>query len=765
MNPKDLERVLDEISQEHVRPDQNLLPGVLATIEKEKQTMISTRKWFFAVLLLLVVIAPFFIFPGVARAVRGLFGYIPGVGRVEQGETLRTLTAPVSSIRAGYNLTVESAVLDSTRTVITYRVVGKFPVWDDPSQRPEMCRDMPELRLPDRTTLAFAGSEGSSNGEKSTWKLIFGSMPVNANQAVLVLPCIPDLPAGEGPQDWSLELGFEPAHESLTVFPVIDQPTPTASPGSDPVEPQSTAASSPHGITWNLDGIAVLTDGAYLETTLSWPDGLNAQEVQLYPDSLHLTDANGQEAAVWQTGDIAPFVPTEKGSMPLNLQTGMLNNPGPARLSLDYLGVSRFAHTSFSFDVGSEPLPGQVWPIDQELVLEGYHLRAISAKYVETPPGAPVMLLVELESDSGIMAVIATDLDHETLDSGGAPSSNGGTIQVGWHYRGAFPQGTITVTLSMITERINGPWTIEWTPPADTIAPPTELPTAMPTLRPEVALCQADLLQETAAAELPSGLGGRVAYTQWNGERGEIFVSNLDGSSVVSLGPGAFPDLSPDRLRVAYRGEGTYVRNLESGDTKLLPGSQQTGVFDSWPMWSPDGSQIAFQRVSGNHVFDLYRLDANGDNLRAVTSGPDFEMLIGWNASGTGLYFITVGVEGQSIRLLDLKTGESEEITRLPERTITASLSPDGSRLLYLTEQAIWLDRLDGSPTQALLATNGIFANQIHPIWSPDGRWVTVNYWQTPDSPQPNLALLEVDRCRLVYLTGHPGNWMSDWVK
>ncbi len=394
-------------------------------------------------------------------------------------------------------------------------------------------------------------------------------------------------------------------------------------------------------------------------------------------------------------------------------------------------------------------------------------MRVLSAKYVETPPGAPVMLMVEFESNSGIIAVHAGDLEHETLDSGGAPASAGRPIQAAWHYRGAFPQGTITVTISMITERVDGPWTLEWTPPADTITPVPELPTAMPTLRPEMALCQSGPLLETAAKALPAGLSGRVAYTQWNGERGELFVSNLDGSEVIALGPGAFPDLSPDGKKVVYRGadEGTYVRDLGSGAEQLLPGSQHPGTYDNWPMWSPDGSQIAFYRVSGEHEFDLYVMDADGSNMGAVTTGREAEILLGWNATGTGLYYQAIGAEGQSVRLLDLETGLSSEITRLPEGTFTASFSPDGSRLVYLNGQALWLDRLDGSPAEALLAANGHFANQIHPIWSPDGRWVTVNYWETPDSGQPSLALLEVDGCRLVYLTGHPGSWLSDWVK
>jgi TolB protein len=725
-----------------------------------------------ALLLVVVLIGSFFTVPGVTRAVHSLFGYIPGVGRVEQGAPLRALAASVSDSRDGYTLTVESAVLDATRTVITYRAAGEFPRWDDPALRPAMCPDLPLLRLPNGAALAYSSGEGGSNGVESTWKLVYGPLPVDVNRATLVLSCLPDLPAGEGPQDWAFALEFAPAPAALNVYPVVDLPTPTLPAGSAPVElpgsaAPAAAASAPHGITWTLDGMAVLADGYYLETTLAWPADPGAYEIQLYPDALHLTDAAGQEAAVWQADGGVPFTPAENLFSPLNLQTASLSSPGPARLTLDYVGVSRFVDASFNFDVGSGPRPGQVWPVNQDLELDGHHLRVLSAKYVETPPGAPVMMLVELESDSGIISVIANDLEHETLDSGGAPASDRGPVQAGWHYRGAFPQGTITVTVSMITARVDGPWTVEWTPPADTITPAPELPTAMPTLRPGMARCQPGPLLETAADELPAGLGGRVAYTQWNGERGELFVSKLDGSGRIALGPGAFPDLSPDGQQVVYRraDEATYVRDLASGVERLLPAAGQPGVYDNWPMWSPDGSQIAFYRVSGDHVIDLYVMDADGGSLRPVTSGPEDEILIGWSADGTGLYFQAIGAGGQSVRLLDLETGRSSEIARLPEGTFTASLSPDGSRLLYLTGQALWLDRLDGSPVEALLGTSGHFADQIHPLWSPDGRWVTVNEWETPGDGQPDLALLEVDGCRLVRLTGHPGSWLSDWVK
>lgn len=772
MPPTDPQRVLDDISQEHVRPNLNLLPGILAAIEKREHALKPARKWrrspasAVVLLLALFILAAILTAPGVARAVRSLFGYIPGVGRVEQGISLRTLTAPVSDSRDGYTLTVESAFLDDNRTVITYRATGVFPRWDDPGQRPEMCRGLPVLRLPDNTVLAYSGGEGGSSEVESTWKLIFDSLPADVNQAILVIPCLPELPAGEGPQEWTFALEFEPAPLTLTVFPVIDQPTFTLPNGDEPVESQAATEPALHGIYWNLDGIALLADGYYLETTLARPPDPQAHEMMIYPDALHLFDAAGQKAAVRQVSDEGSFQPAEHLSMPLNLQTSALSNPGPARLTLDYVGVSRFASASFSFDVGSEPQPGQIWPIHQDLDLDGHHLRVISAKYVETPPGAPAMMLVEMESNSGIISVIASDLEHETLDTGGSPASDQGLIQVGWHYRGSFPQGTVTVIISMITERVDGPWTIEWSPPPGAVTPAPVSPTAMPTLRQEQALCPSGPLLDTALHELPAGLGGQIAYAQLNDEHQQLFIANLDGSGVIAFGPGAFPNLSPDGQQVVYIGldEGTHVLNLASGVDRLLPNSLHPGVHDVWPMWSPDGSQIAFYRVTGSHDMDLYVMDADGSSLRALTSGPEVEILINWSRDGTGLYYRTIRAGSHSVRLLDLETGESREIARLPDVTLAAILSPDETEMLFLTEQTLWLDRLDGSPARPLLATNGHFANQIHPLWSPDGRWVTVNYWESPDA-QPRLALLDVNGCQLVHLPNFPGHWLADWVE
>lgn len=457
--------------------------------------MKTTHKLYLpAWLLVLVLLVAAFSLSGAAAALRSLTGYLPGVGAVDQSAALRVLAQPVTVARDGYTLSVESAVLDTSRTTLAYRVVGDFPTWDDPARRPRMCQEPARLRLADGRELASTGAEGSQGGGASEWKNLFPAVPASAAAAALVLPCLPDLPAGQSPQDWEIALSFAPAPPKLTVYPVVGvttppptapeqagvsasgqsdspgqptapippSPTPLASPGA--VQPQGQAAfiSNPH---LTLSGIAALEDGYYLQAALAWDAGPASNWVELPPDALHLFDAAGQETSVWQAEPAAPTGLVEQRRLPLDLQTGPLAAPGPARLVVDYIGLSLPAETSFTIDLGRNPQAGQTWPVDQTLDVNGYTLQVVSAEYVQTPPGQPPMLLLHLAADSSVLAVIAMDLERPIAGTGGAPNSPDVPFRTGWYYPEAFPSGVITATITNLTVRQAGPWSIEWAPP------------------------------------------------------------------------------------------------------------------------------------------------------------------------------------------------------------------------------------------------------------------------------------------------------------
>ena len=270
---------------------------------------------------------------------------------------------------------------------------------------------------------------------------------------------------------------------------------------------------------------------------------------------------------------------------------------------------------------------------------------------------------------------------------------------------------------------------------------------------------------QTALAAPPANLGGRVAYLEWDGESQQMVVANLDGSDRLSLGQGIFPNLSPAADEVIYSTfeGGLAIRGLPAGEiTALTPAVE--GVFDIWPMRAPDGSQIAFERVTG-HTADIYLLAPDGSNLRPVVNTPEDERLLGWSPDSNLLYYQVTALDGAArLRTLDVSSGVVEEIGSLPLGTITARLSPDGARLVYFTLQGTYLSAADGSDPVLLLAATPRFTNQMHPSWSPDGNWLALAYWETPTSADPGLALVNVSTCQAVLLPQFKAGWISSWV-
>jgi TolB protein len=100
-------------------------------------------------------------------------------------------------------------------------------------------------------------------------------------------------------------------------------------------------------------------------------------------------------------------------------------------------------------------------------------------------------------------------------------------------------------------------------------------------------------------------------------------VVRSDGSSFFEPKPpesltSRAPDWSPEGDRVVFADiQGLRVQNLDGSDSFQITADSR----DTSPIWSPDGSRIAFIRRMHDH-WDLYLVDASGDNLVRLTDTP-----------------------------------------------------------------------------------------------------------------------------------------------
>lgn len=166
--------------------------------------------------------------------------------------------------------------------------------------------------------------------------------------------------------------------------------------------------------------------------------------------------------------------------------------------------------------------------------------------------------------------------------------------------------------------------------------------------------------------------------------------------------PAMFGRLTVNQTHIVF----SYAGDLWSversgGEAKRLtshPGEE------SFPVFSPDGSQIAFSRQIGGN-WDVYVMPAGGGEARQITFHPRNDYATGWTPDGTSILFMSslTGVP----RLYTIRIGGvlQSELPLLPE-AVNGSFSPDGKRIAYAPTSAAgdWRFYRGGSKGQVWLA-------------------------------------------------------------
>ncbi len=179
----------------------------------------------------------------------------------------------------------------------------------------------------------------------------------------------------------------------------------------------------------------------------------------------------------------------------------------------------------------------------------------------------------------------------------------------------------------------------------------------------------------------------------------QITVFDREGNVVNTIGaPDMYsqPVFSPDRTHVAVIrrdfAAGTqdlWVFDLATGKLTRITSSRSWESVHS-PVWSPDGSQIAYVTVRGSY-YVLYRqtLDGEGEEELLYQHPGGMIMLADWSLDGRFLSFYSAGyVLGGQLYLLPLDgDGQAIEVARSESTMVEARLSPDSRFLAYRSDE------------------------------------------------------------------------------
>jgi Tol biopolymer transport system component len=283
--------------------------------------------------------------------------------------------------------------------------------------------------------------------------------------------------------------------------------------------------------------------------------------------------------------------------------------------------------------------------------------------------------------------------------------------------------------------------------------------------------------QEPARATFP-GENGNIAFVAHDGKNGEeIYTVSPSGARPKQLTRGESHKQSPawsaDGRRIAF----VKVRDPTlHGDiyTMRANGTDQAVVTrtlsdDSDPSWSPDGRRLVFLRnvtedrpeIGEYGDRDIFVVDRDGTDLVRLTRTPEVSELDPvWSPDGTEIAFstFTFGEEGgpfggtySTIYTMKAEGSEPpEEVLSVEGGAFDLSWSPDGQWFAYNSPcgggDCLWKVRVDG--TQPTFLTVGQCGprtcHAFNPEWSPDGEQIAFDGLHMIDANGENMRSIGV---------------------
>jgi Tol biopolymer transport system component len=188
-------------------------------------------------------------------------------------------------------------------------------------------------------------------------------------------------------------------------------------------------------------------------------------------------------------------------------------------------------------------------------------------------------------------------------------------------------------------------------------------------------------------------------------QNGDTWVLDIAGSAadptqpvtqpvLLRTGDERYPSYSPDGTQIAFRGdldltepsgdEEIYVMNADGTNVRQLTSNAD---FDSAPSWSPDGKQILFERAPAGTFTpgteaqekDIYVMRADGTHVRRLTDSPGLDEGPEFSPDGTKIAFSSARDGQQEIYVMDADGSHPRRLTDNPAR----DESPDWQTLPF----------------------------------------------------------------------------------
>jgi len=255
-----------------------------------------------------------------------------------------------------------------------------------------------------------------------------------------------------------------------------------------------------------------------------------------------------------------------------------------------------------------------------------------------------------------------------------------------------------------------------------------------------------------------------LAFVSKRGGNPEIYVMDADGknqrAATANRSINNFPSWSPRGHTVVYtsyridnrpmlyfsaRGKGKPGRIL----SKLSNNPLYRAVF------SPDGRNLAIV-MSPDGTTELYRVRADGTDLRRLTKNRTIDISPSWSPDGRRIAFVSDRSGNPQIYVMDANGSNVRRLTFDGSYNTSPAWSPDGRWIAYQSRVGgqfdIWLIDPEGSVNLPLVSHP---RNDESPCWSPDSRKIAFSSTRRGSA---DIYLIDSGGTDLRRLTNSPGD-------
>ena len=188
--------------------------------------------------------------------------------------------------------------------------------------------------------------------------------------------------------------------------------------------------------------------------------------------------------------------------------------------------------------------------------------------------------------------------------------------------------------------------------------------------------------------------GRIIAFVLLKGDVERIHLMKADGTQVRPLTPPGVrtihPNWSPDGSSVAYCTDDDlkpphknpaqiYSVQVATGRiTQLISGGVNT-----YPVWSPDGREIAFRRMLGEMNSEVLVANSDGSSARNITNHPSFDGWPAWSPDGTRIAFASNRNSNYQIFVMNRNGSDVRLVANTEGRATAPKWSRDGKTIYF----------------------------------------------------------------------------------